>query len=321
MTQNALSQVDLALDKILACQERETIKLKRNVTTERKRLNNLDGKEWVKNTKSVWMETPSDSVRHAMLSLDAAMQSGVLLSEAPPRDALKKSHPATFSETDIAKLIRFFTKEGEIVLDPFLGSGSSALASIAEKRRFVGVELYPEWHAVACQRISAANGHDPKSCYIHLGDSLKFMSDMNSGSVDFVVTSPPYWGILEKKDHKAKSERVAKGLATQYGNAMADLARIDSYDQFLIVLERHFLEYHRLLRAKRYAAIIVSDFRHGSEYYMFHAHVADSMRRAGFTLQGLISLVQDNKKLYPYGFPSAYVPNISNQFIVIGRKI
>ena len=45
------------------------------------------------------------------------------------------------------------------------------------------------------------------------------------------------------------------------------------------------------------------------------------LRRDGFVVQGLINLVQDNKHLYPYGYPTTYVPNISNQFIVLARKL
>jgi len=54
---------------------------------------------------------------------------------------------------------------------------------------------------------------------------------------------------------------------------------------------------------------------------MFHSDIANSLENAGFTLQGLIILIQDNKKLYPYGYPTTYVPNVSNQFIVLGRKL
>ena len=39
------------------------------------------------------------------------------------------------------------------------------------------------------------------------------------------------------------------------------------------------------------------------------------MEEASFTLQGMIIIVQDNKRLYPYGYPFSYVPNICNQFV------
>ncbi len=206
-------------------------------------------------------------------------------------------------------------------MDPFLGSGSSAIASISEGRNFIGIELYPEWKTIAEQRIKNANKANRLRCDLHLGDSLSVMRKIEDQSVDFIVTSPPYWGILGKKDHKANGERVARGLATDYGNKKSDLSCIESYADFICVMREHFVEYYRLLDKKKYAAVIVSDFRHGQEYHMFHSDIADVLRRSGFIIQGLIALIQDNKKLYPYGYPTAYVPNISNQFIVIGRKL
>ncbi len=289
-----------------------------NVKTSRKRLNDMNGKDWVKSTKSVWMDSND---REFMRTVEDAMKSGSMFSESPPRDQWKKKHPATFSENDVGKLIRFFTQSGETVLDPFLGSGSSAIASINEGRHFFGIELYSEWFDIAKQRINQLDNQQNVSCDIRMGDSLEVMRGLEAESFDFIVTSPPYWGILGKKDHKAKNERIDKGLATDYGNHPLDLSHVESYSQFLETLSEHFSEYYRILNRSKYAAIIVSDFRHGKEYYMFHSDIASLMRRNGLVIQGLIVLIQDNKKLYPYGYPSTYVPNISNQFIVIGRKL
>jgi DNA modification methylase len=289
--------------------------------TTKTRLNDLTGKEWVKSTKSVWgMETLD---RQDALTMDFAMQHGLLISDPNSRDELKKRHPATFPENDIAKLIRFFTKPNEIVMDPFLGSGSSALASLQENRNFIGIELYKEWLTIAEERIANATTLYNRAMTVktYQGDSLIVMKNLLPNTIDFIVTSPPYWGILSKKDHKANGERIANGLETDYGESKEDLANIKEYKTFLETIQLHTYEYHRLLRHRMYMAIVVSDFRHGKEYYMLHSDIARVLQNAGFTIQGLITLAQDNKKLYPYGYPTAYVPNISNQFIVIGRKL
>ena len=242
-----------------------------------------------------------------------------MLSQAPPRDVLKKSHPATFSEGDVSKLVRFFTREDDTVLDPFMGSGSTAIACMDERRRCVGIELYPLWVNLAAQRVASHVG-TPRPTLVE-AEALAHMREMDDESIDFVVTSPPYWGVLGKVDHKAKRERVAAGLATTYGLDGDDLANVSEYAIFLSLLREHFQQYVRLLRPRKYAAVVVSDFRHGSRYYLFHAHVAEQMEMAGFVIQGVINLVQDNKRLYPYGYPTTYVPNVSNQFIIVGRKI
>jgi len=286
-----------------------------------KRLNELTGKEWVRLTKSVWYEDSEVLTK----DINIALESGVLMSESPPRDVLKRLHPATFSEKDIAKLVKFFTKKGEVVLDPFMGTGSAGIASLQNYRKFIGIELYDNWFKIAKQRIEEFVGQDMfLSGYynLYLGDSLEVMSNqIESETIDFIVTSPPYWNILKKIDRKVKSERLTRNLETNYGTSKKDIGNVDSYSEFLLKLKSYMAEMHRVLKEKRYIAVIVSDFRHKEKYYLFHADIAGILESVGFTLQGLITLVQDNKRLYAYGYPTTFVPNISNQFILIARKI
>jgi len=279
-------------------------------------LNNLSGKEWVKSTKSVWHNITDIKT---YTKIENSLDTGILFSNPPPRTDLEKLHPATFSENDVSKLIKFFTKEKEVVLDPFMGVGSTAAASVKENRNFIGIELYECWYNIAKQKIDniVNNQADAK---LYCNDSYKVIKTLKNDSIDFIVTSPPYWGILNKIDHKAK-ERVKDGLKTNYGTNEKDLSNIKNYYDFIKTLELNFKEYYRILKPNKYIAIIVSDFRHKQKYYMFHSDIANSLENVGFTLQGLIILIQDNKKLYPYGYPTTYVPNISNQFIVLGRKL
>lgn len=70
-----------------------------------------------------------------------------------PTECSNKSHSATFPKELPVWFIRLFTKEGDVVLDPFMGSGTTAVACILTGRHFVGIELSPEYHRVACQVI------------------------------------------------------------------------------------------------------------------------------------------------------------------------
>ena len=53
----------------------------------------------------------------------------------------------------MSQLIAASTKEGDTVLDPFMGSGTTAIACIREKRNFIGFELNKEYYDKACKRI------------------------------------------------------------------------------------------------------------------------------------------------------------------------
>ena len=67
-------------------------------------------------------------------------------------------------------------------------------------------------------------------------------------------------------------------------------------------------------------AVIVSDFRHGPQYYLYHADLANEIQQRGLVLKGVIALLQDSKNLYAYGIPYAFVPNIHHQQILIFQK-
>ena len=74
-----------------------------------------------------------------------------------PESARKVGHPAPFPVELPYRLIQLYTFKGEVVLDPFMGSGSTALAAQKAGRRFVGYETNPEYVQLAEQRIAGFN--------------------------------------------------------------------------------------------------------------------------------------------------------------------
>ena len=296
----------------------------RLTTKTKNRLNNLSGQQWLPLTRSAYIDgvtRPSENLDWD--KVDKGLQGSiVVMSKATPRDHRKKQHPATFSEEDARRLVRLFTQEGQSVVDPFIGTGSTAIACAVEGRTCTGFDIYEQWVQLANERVDEVRNYSPYPIRIEAKDALTAMKHMDDESQDFILTSPPYWGILLKTDHKAIRERASDGLATDYGdNDEYDLGRINSYEIFLDTLTEHFREWIRVLKYRAYAAIIVSDFRHQSRYYPFHAHIGERLEKVGMTLQGMVIIVQDSKRLYPYGYPTTYVPNICNQFVVIARKI
>jgi len=270
----------------------------------RNTLNDLSSKEWVAETVSVWN------------------QKGL---GANHEDAkIERQHPAPFSFTDVSRLIRFFTKSGQTVLDPFVGVGSTLKACAIENRQGIGFELNPRYVELTKQRLekevrtlfSTTNSQD-----IQTGDSRLLVNNLEENSVDFVVTSPPYWNILHKQDHKVKQERIANNLDTQYSDDELDLGNIQEYDKFLEELSAILGDCSRPRKPKKYMAIIVSDFRDKSKYVMFHADLARSLQMYGLELKGISILYQRHKRIFPYGYPFAYVPNIHHQYILILQNI
>lgn len=69
-------------------------------------------------------------------------------------ESSNKNHSATFPVDLPAWFIKLFTKKGDVVLDPFLGSGTTAVAATRLGRHFIGVELNDQYYKVALERIT-----------------------------------------------------------------------------------------------------------------------------------------------------------------------
>jgi len=266
----------------------------------RNSLNDLTSVEWLPETISVWNQRG--------------------LGAKHPDTHIERQHPAPFSFTDVSRLVKFFTKAGELVLDPFVGVGSTLKACALEGRNGIGFELNPKYADLAKHRLetelrSLFSGLTKQE--IKTGDSRELIRELPENSVDFVVTSPPYWNILHKEDHKAKQERIDKNLDTRYSNDELDLGNIDSYEKFLDELTSILGACGKALKPKKYMAVVVSDFRDKSRFVMFHADLSRSLEKFDLETRGLTVLYQRHKRIFPYGYPYAFVPNIHNQFILI----
>lgn len=274
----------------------------------RNRLNDLTGKEWLPETKSYFY------------------QKGL---GADHKDAqIERQHPAPYSFQDIEKLILFFTKKGMSVLDPFGGVGSTAKACELLGRTCTSIELSEKYHNLAIERLEreVGQGTSEKHHFIN-GDTCAILPTMEPNTFDFIVTSPPYWGILNKQDQKVKKERIANNLDTNYSDDERDLGNIANYTQFLDLLCRDvFMQCARVLRTGRYMAIVVSDFRDKQQFVSFHSDLIQRLNGALINndvklyLQGVKILIQNHKSLLPYGYPFSYVENIHHQYVLIFQK-
>lgn len=278
------------------------------VVDKRNNLNDLTGKEWLPETKSFFYQKG--------LGADS------------PEAQIEKLHPAPYSFQDIGRLINFFTKKGMQVLDPFGGVGSTAKACEVNGRLCTSIELSRKWHELSIKRLETETGEGTSLNHVFInGDSCVELKKLETNSFDFMVTSPPYWGILRKQDQKVKKNRVANNLATKYSDHNKDLGNVENYDEFLDILVNNiFMECARIIKNKKYMAIVVSDFRDKSNFISFHSDLIQKMNNSPISgggtlkLQGVKILIQNHKSLLPYGYPFAYVENIHHQYVLIFRK-
>src|SRR3990172_4386094 len=129
-----------------------------------------------------------------------------------------------------------FTKPRMVVLDPFCGVASTLKAAALCRRNAIGIELSSRWAKLSKIRLVMEVEEELRAkvnLRIIKGDCRKRLPGLREESIDFIVSSPPYWKILSKSpDHKT-IQRVSQGLATRYSRSPADLGNIHDYGDFL----------------------------------------------------------------------------------------
>jgi len=256
-------------------------------------LNELDGRTWTRHSISIWdiVKTPEEN---------------------------KLRHPAMFPVELCKRLIEIYTRKGDVVLDPFMGSGSTMIAAKELDRRGIGLDVNPKYVRLAKRRLSQQKllgEHVPES-EIHCLDAARLLEVVDSGSVDLVITSPPYWNIHQRRRTADYKE------SRPYSQLESDLGNIEDYEQFMDSLKPIFSKVHGALRRGKRCVVVVMDIRVGSNFIPFHIDVVQKLEEVGFVLEDIV--IWDRRKEYsnlrPLGFPYVFIVNKVHEYILIFRR-
>ena len=275
-------------------------------SSEDNRLNELSAQEWLKFTKTWFVHNP------------------------PPRKKEEILHPAKYPEDMIEQFVKFFTKTGGNVLDPFLGTGSTLVACYNSKRNGIGIELQERYAKIAQERIkkldaqlqlnSAGSRKECKQVVIKGNSSQidKLWKDYSLPKIDAVITSPPYGMMLNKKGLVTK-EREEEGLDLKYSEDVNDLGNAKSYDEFLSRLVDIFVKIKPLLKEDGYIIVILQNYMEKGNYVTLAWDFAKEMSKY-YQLRGERIWCQDNKTLYPYGYRYSFVPNVHHHYCLVFKN-
>ena len=266
----------------------------------RNRLNELTGPEWLWFTKSVLRTKYPSILGHNLRRKQGGNKPPQLMQE----------------------LIEFFTKPGDLVLDPFGGAGGTALGAHLAGRRSISIEINPgsiDLYQAVCEQESIA-----PHAFIQ-GDCRAVLPRLDEAHFDFIATDPPYSPELEKTmsfslARKRYGHANRKSDYVTYSDDPRDLSKCGSFEAFFAALDEVGGELLRVLKPDHYLALILRDAYQGGEYIHTSAIVAQHYRQLGWTFKGEKIWYSTGSRIRPYGYPSAYVPNIIHQNILIFRK-
>ena len=96
---------------------------------------------------------PTLKRKRSTISRDEFLELTQSIWRFPPESAKRVGHPAPFPIELPLRLIKLYTFEGDVVLDPFIGSGTTAIAALMANRYYIGYEINEEYVKLAEKRI------------------------------------------------------------------------------------------------------------------------------------------------------------------------
>jgi DNA modification methylase len=260
--------------------------------------NELGGKGWIQNSISVWSDVRKTAEENRL------------------------KHPAMFPGMLVERLVETFLRpDGDRILDPFSGSGSTIVEVERLGKTGIGIELSPEFAAMGRNRLADvasslfSKSNIPRSV-IHEASVADITTLIEPESIDLCITSPPYWDILNQRrtaDYKD---------VRHYGNLDGDLGTIADYEEFLDSLKTVFANVFTVLKPGAYCCVVLMDLRKKNRFFPLHSDFAARMTEVGYIFDDLIiwNRQAEYNNLRPLGYPAVFRVNKVHEFVVLLQK-
>ncbi len=290
----------------------------KEIEQRKKTFNGLTAKEWAQRSRSVWNDVSS------------------------AREKRHLEHGATYPEKLCDRLIEMYSREGDIVLDPFLGTGTTIFSAVKNNRFGLGIELTDRFYTVAESELELrypktqtklvfdGNEELAHEYKLYKGDCAEVLKTIDEESVQLTVTSPPYADLIHKvvedrtKRHKKSAFVIDNNATTNlYSGDDRDLGNMP-LEQYIEKVDIIMSELFRVTKKGGYNVWVVKDFRDTANkipYVDLHSRIAEAGSKAGFKYHDLIIWDQnEQRRLVLLGYPSVFYVNQNHSYLVVLRK-
>ena len=233
-------------------------------------------------------------------------------------------------------IIKIYTGKGDIVLDPFVGVGTTLDAAQLSGRNGIGFEINPKFYELAKKGVDEVDrSNDDFKEHVEINvikDScLNLREYLEPNSIDLILTSPPYWNLLNRTlgtftgSRYSKNIYKARKLAPQYSLESIDFGNM-SWKEYCTntgLLMRELLD---VAKPGSFNVWVVRDFRDmkgHNPYVNLHGKIINSAIDAGWILTDIMIWNQTReRKLVKLGGKKSrrLYFNIGHSFLLIFRK-
>jgi DNA modification methylase len=248
-------------------------------------------------------------VRLNCLTRAELLKLGSTIVDVKHRQRWKEKHGGRFIPQVPEKFIKLFSHPGETVLDPFCGSGTTNLVARQLGRNSIGIDVNPYSVELTRHRLAQVElGEEPLPATRHEveeGNCLDILPLIPAGSVDLIITSPPYFDVVDYGDDHSE----------QWGN-------IHDYSVFLEKMRTAFVSLHGVLKPSGCMVVVTQDVFKRYAKCPLHADYIFICRPLGFevTSTQVYVLNYSTGGRLVYGYPRSYYPKNDHEFIVVLRK-
>ena len=253
------------------------------------KLNCMTAKEWIKSQLGVWQFT---------------------YEKRDMRD--RTQHPATFPISLSKKMIELFSHQGELVLDPFVGSGTTLIAAQDLNRNAIGFDLQEKYLSLCENRLNSTEGSNTDFWQMAIQDDARNIASwIKPESLSLIWTSPPYANLLNRtRANKSRRNRKNEqlGKVEQYSQDPRDIGTL-AIDEYAMAMGDIVEKLLPLLQPKAHCVINVPDMWWENTRITIHVSMIEELRKRGYELRNIIIWDRTNivNQIGIFGWPSNYI--------------